>query len=315
MVGVASASSLGDDEFSMPHEVVSAATAFEAYMKAAADIDGRYSNGAAVARDVRAAAAYEPRQLEEGMIAYGAIVALQDPAFVEGVQAAAGRGESRRAFAERLLDDPFEATRIDGASEATRRIGAALAARAEPLAVAGARMKAASYSVQHQSWSKTMVADAQYRLAEVKSVSASRIETSAADDRAMMSRVATLDAHIALDSSPGRVSGIEARSLALAAEAVLGYARSGDRERLSPLLTESSSAECLHMAKLNLYQCMAVAGPSYEDMYCMGQHAMADTGRCVQEAAGGAAPARFATETRTSYSPAATHRTRRYRRD
>jgi hypothetical protein len=68
---------------------------------------------------------------------------------------------------------------------------------------------------------------------------------------------------------------------------VLGHARASDRERLSPLLTETSSAQCLRMAKLNLYQCMAVAGPQYEDIFCMGQHAMYDTAQCVGAAAHG----------------------------
>jgi hypothetical protein len=41
---------------------------------------------------------------------------------------------------------------------------------------------------------------------------------------------------------------------------------------------------CLKMAKLNLYQCLASAGPHYEDIYCLGQHAMIDPGQCVIEA-------------------------------
>ena len=40
------------------------------------------------------------------------------------------------------------------------------------------------------------------------------------------------------------------------------------------------------MAKLNLYQCLAVARPNYEDVFCLGQHAMMDTGRCMIRAAG-----------------------------
>jgi hypothetical protein len=39
-------------------------------------------------------------------------------------------------------------------------------------------------------------------------------------------------------------------------------------------------------SKLNLYQCLAVARPNYEDVFCLGQHAMMDTGRCVIRAAG-----------------------------
>jgi hypothetical protein len=41
---------------------------------------------------------------------------------------------------------------------------------------------------------------------------------------------------------------------------------------------------CLRMAKLNLYQCLASAGPHYEDIYCLGQHAMMETAQCVTEA-------------------------------
>jgi hypothetical protein len=81
------------------------------------------------------------------------------------------------------------------------------------------------------------------------------------------------------------VTPIEARALALAAESVLGRAHGADRDRLTPLFSEGDSAECLRIAKLNLYQCMAVAGPQYEDIYCMGQHAMSDTAKCVAGAA------------------------------
>ena len=45
----------------------------------------------------------------------------------------------------------------------------------------------------------------------------------------------------------------------------------------------------MKMAKLNLYQCLAVAGPHYEDVFCLGQHALIDTAQCVNDAAGGAA--------------------------
>jgi hypothetical protein len=311
VVGVASADPLGGADFVLPRDVVSAGTAFEGYTHAAAGIDGRYSSDAAVARDIRAAASYEPVQLEEGMIAYGAIAALQDEAFVDGVEDAAGRGAAREAFAERLIEDPFEATRVTGAEEATRRVEAALAFRAAPLVAAGSQVKAASYTVQHQPWSRAMVANAPDRLAEIKSVSASRIETSEADDQAMMSRVVAFSSHPAIDSSVRRVSGVEARALALAAEAVLGRADSRDRDRLGPLLTESTSAQCLRMAKLDLYQCMAVAGPSYEEMYCMGQHAIADTGRCIAAAAGEGERTRM---TAQSAPPARAHPARRWRR-
>jgi hypothetical protein len=40
------------------------------------------------------------------------------------------------------------------------------------------------------------------------------------------------------------------------------------------------------MAKLNLYQCLAVARPHYEDVFCLGQHALEETGHCLMRQAG-----------------------------
>jgi hypothetical protein len=45
------------------------------------------------------------------------------------------------------------------------------------------------------------------------------------------------------------------------------------------------------MSKLNLYQCLAVAKPHYEDVFCLGQHVMMDTGACLMKGVGMAEPA------------------------
>ena len=44
------------------------------------------------------------------------------------------------------------------------------------------------------------------------------------------------------------------------------------------------------MSKLNLYQCLAVAKPHYEDVFCLGQHVLEDTGHCLMKGAGVAEP-------------------------
>jgi hypothetical protein len=44
------------------------------------------------------------------------------------------------------------------------------------------------------------------------------------------------------------------------------------------------------MSKLNLYQCLAVAKPWYEDIFCLGQHVLIDTGQCITKAAGQSQP-------------------------
>ncbi len=286
VVGGAAAGEFDDGSFAMPLEVVSAATAFQTYMAGAAHIGGGFSNGDGVSRGLKTAAAYQPAQLEEGMIAYGAIAALQDERFVDGVEAAAGHGDQRTAFAEQLIEDPYAVTRVDGAAAAAERVEAAIGAQAAPLVTAGAEVKSAAYSVQHQSWSKAAVADASGRLAELKSLSAAPAAPSEAENEAMMRALADADPG-ADDDAPARFTALDARALALAAESVLGHAQGADRDRLTPLLTERESAFCLKMAKLNLYQCMAVAGPQYEDIFCLGQHAMYDTGQCVDQAAHG----------------------------
>ena len=297
-IGAAGADEMQEPAFALPQEVVSAATAFQAYMSGAAKIDAGFADGEQVAHGLKTASAYETSQMEEGMVAYGAIVALQDERFVAGVERAAGRGDDRARFAEQLVQDPARATQVDGADEAARRIEAALGEKARALVSAGTQVKAAAYSVQHQAWSQAPVGDAQGRLADVKARSAVRASPSDDDNQAMLAALVASDPGGA-DAEQGAVTPIEARSLALAAESVLGRAHSADRDWLTPLFSDVDSAECLRMAKLNLYQCMAVAGPQYEDIFCLGQHAMLETASCVAGAAHGAG----ATQVVASLSP------------
>jgi len=91
--------------------------------------------------------------------------------------------------------------------------------------------------------------------------------------------------------SDGRLAPVAVRGLALAALAAAGQAGEDNADRLEPLLADGASFGCLHMAKLNLFQCMAVAGPQYEDLFCAGQHAMIDTGKCVVAQVGDGADA------------------------
>jgi hypothetical protein len=76
------------------------------------------------------------------------------------------------------------------------------------------------------------------------------------------------------------------RSLAVAALAGLGSATDANIETLNAIMVEPNVNSCATMAKLNLYQCLAVAKPHYEDVFCLGQHAMMDTARCVIKASG-----------------------------
>ncbi|MFT4075241.1 MAG: hypothetical protein QM647_06875 [Asticcacaulis sp.] len=71
------------------------------------------------------------------------------------------------------------------------------------------------------------------------------------------------------------------RALTIAALALLGEGGENNLPTLTSLLDDGDGPRCLQMSKLNLYQCLAVAKPHYEDVFCVGQHVLMDTGQCL----------------------------------
>lgn len=271
-----------------PRRSAEAAAAFDGYMHAAAGIDAGFKSGAGVAAALHIGAAYDPRQLEEGMVAYGAMAALQSPRFVYGVMDAAADPQSRRALIDALLAEPWAATRLPGAEDAAGMASAAILDEASPVLSAGKALKQASYDVQHQSWSIAKASDQSGRLAHAKAVSARPATAGDQDMARLMTRISSVSS--LGPQGGGGVSSAGARSVALAALSILDGA-SGEDERLDKLFHDRTSADCLRLAKLNLFQCLSVAGPEYENVYCLGQHAVLDTGQCVAGAAGGGSSA------------------------
>ena len=243
--------------------LASQASAFEAYTRRAAAIDPSFANPAEIGQRLRTAAGYEPRQLEASMIAYAALAAMQEPGFVAAVRA-------HREVARRLTADPNVALGLPGATAAAGRANAALIRRGEALAEAGQRVRKASYSVQHQAWSRARVPNAAQRLAAVKQAAGYRADPA---DRGRLS------AAIAETGRRGGASPVVTRGVAVAALTVLGQEGAA-----RTLMQEPKSAQCLRIAKLNYHQCLAAAGTHYEDIYCLGLHAMADPGQCVVDA-------------------------------
>lgn len=265
-----------------PSNLTAEASVFEGYMHRARGIDAQFSSAAEVSQALQTGASNEPRQLETGMIAYGAVAALQEPRFVEALRSSPNRGELVR----RISADPSAALALPGGEAAAARAAGALASQGEGLRAQGMKVKRSAYSMQHEAWSKTPVADPRGRLAKVKQLSSSSYHADGADS-------ARLYASMAEGGRRGGTTGPAAtRAVAVAALNVLG-----DGGGARSLMSEPRTASCLRIAKLMLYQCLAAAKPQYEDVFCLGQHAMADTGQCVAEAA--TRPAR--TVTRASY--------------
>ena len=270
--------------------VVEAAGAFQGYMHRAGALSAHFDGGGAVAKALSVAAGYQPAQLEQGAIAYGALAALQDAAFVEAVREAAPGEAARDALAARLVAEPAAVLQIPGADETAARVATEIGRRSGALQIDGEAVRKAAYAVQKEAWSKGAVEHAPERLVAVKALAAAPAALTAADQEELMGGLAALRAWSAAPGAQGRATPAVARALAVAALAALGRGGEEHDADVRALLADARGLDCLKLAKLNLYQCLAVAGPHYEDMFCLGRHAMADTGQCVTATVGWSGP-------------------------
>ena len=263
--------------------VTDAASAYENYVRRAGGIDPAFKESASVQRAVKLGAAYHPHQLEEGIVAYAALIALRNPEFVDGVRAV-----QNPAFADSLADHPERVMEVRGATAAAADAAGVLKAQGESLTAAGKAVTKAAYDIQVQSWSKSPVADPKGVL-NAAETSGDQTRTATVPSKARL-----LDSLVVAPQTAGSSSAPTpdvVRGVALAALAILGRTGDGNEAQFAALLDDPASAQCLKMAKLNLNQCLAVAGPHYEDAYCAGRHAVSDTGQCITAAAGDGGPA------------------------
>lgn len=274
-------------EIALYPRIVHSAAAFLFYVRSAGSIDPLFSDGGSVARGVRVGAAYEAAQFQEGAIAYAAIVALREPGFVAGVRQALAASPARAStLAADLAAAPSEALRFQDADLAARRAAAALRLQGERLLDVGQRVKQASYSTQRAAWAKADVPQAAVRLAAAKSLSATPVVLTPTQS------IQLLNESVAAEGAPApqdvAQSPVVVRGVAIAALAAAGLA---DREAAVERLVAGEAPDgCLKMSKLNLFQCLAVAGPHYEDIFCLGQHALIDTAQCVIAVSGRSRP-------------------------
>jgi hypothetical protein len=272
-------------------QVVEYASAYRAYIHKATAISPAFTDGSSVAEGVRAGSAYEPEQLLRGAIAYGAVAALQDPAFQAGVRVYATDATQRRTIAYEIMKDPAYVVGLQGSASAAGLVIAALGDDGLKLLAQGKQVKQAAYDVQRSSWSKADVSSRESRLAMAKQLSTVPLRGDMAETNRLQSAVVgAAPMGLTAQTASPPYTPVVIRSLAVAALATLGYADQASINQVMPMLTDPNAATCLKMSKLNLYQCLAVSKPHYEDVFCLGQHIMMDTGRCVVKAAGVSEP-------------------------
>ncbi|HVI32552.1 hypothetical protein [Phenylobacterium sp.] len=268
-------------------KVIEQAAAYRAYVTRAQSISPMFTNGASVAEGVRVGAAYEPQQMVRGAIAYGAVAAMQDQAFVAGVRTYAGDAEQRRTIAYEIMKDPAYVIGIQGSASAAGQVIAALGGDGQKLLEQGRLVKQAAYDVQRSSWSKAEVADRVARLAYAKQASVTPVMGDMAETTRLQSAaVGAAPLGLTAQTAAPPYTPVVIRAMAVAALANLGYGDDASLQQVMPLLADPTSASCLNMSKLNLYQCLAVSKPHYEDVFCLGQHVLIDTGKCLIKGAG-----------------------------
>lgn len=155
-------------QVAIARRVVDAAGAFDGYVRRTEAITPKFADGAAVARAVEVASVYKSRQLEEGAIAYAALIALQDPMFVRVVQDVGENPRAREEFAARLLDHPEAVLGAPAARRAATRVSTVLGQMGLKLITAGAAVKQGAYDLQAQPWSRQPIAAPGERLARIK---------------------------------------------------------------------------------------------------------------------------------------------------
>ncbi|ESQ88302.1 hypothetical protein ABAC460_16715 [Asticcacaulis sp. AC460] len=332
-------------------QVSDAAAVYVDYITTARNMRANFSDAQVVQTKLQEGATYQPDQLARGVVAYAAIVAMQEPSFRSSLRAYAADETARAELVRRLTSDYNYAASLPSADIAARRVILALSSDGQSVYNSGAGVKRAAYDVQRQKWSKEKVADRDGRLAQTKQNSvalrsvhsdeSSRLlaaaltgtglttqattgqstggyviqgdgvtftpetETAATttDDQSAVTVPATkklASAPAATDSAVPAATfasttnvfdrpdlfntpytGAVNRALTIAALAILGEAGDSRTEYLNYLLDEVEGERCFDMSKLNLYQCLAVATPHFEDVFCLGQHVLMDTGQCL----------------------------------
>ena len=150
--------------------MIEQAAAYADYRAKAGAVSPLFTDAAQVQAALTLSQGSDPQSLRRGAVAYAAILALQDPAFVAGVRTFVEDSAQRRAIVLELYKDPAYAVGFKGSDSAAGRIIASLGDAGTQVYMSGKRVKQAAYDVQRQAWSKSDVLDRDGRLQRAKTM-------------------------------------------------------------------------------------------------------------------------------------------------
>lgn len=274
---------------SLNEGVAQAASIYVAFMRDVGTIEAGFPTAESIQAAIRKGASYEPAQLSRGMIAYGSILALQSPEFVQGVRRYAVDPAVRQEMIARIIADPATAATLPGAETAAGLIVDTIGRDSAAMLVIAEAVEGDAYTIQGRNdprrrWATVHIADRVTRLEGAKTLSAVQMLPSAEESARLF---AAANSGSGLGVSPARsgppYTPAIVRSLALAALAALGAGGDEARANTEALTVEQNSEFCLNMSKLMLFQCLAASRPSYEDMFCVGRHVARDLATCTAQ--------------------------------
>jgi len=270
--------------------VADAAAVYVAFVRDVGTIQaGGFQDAESIQAAIRKGSAYDPAQLSRGMIAYGAILALQADGFVAGVREYAVDPDQRREIVDSIIRNPAYAATLPGAAEAAGLISARIGEDAATLGVIAAAVQEDAYTIQERRdprrrWAVQHLTNREERLEAAKSLSLQTMLPSA-EEAAQLFAAAHSGEGLTLNGAalPPPYTPAIVNSLAIAALAALGAGGDDYRTYTEALAVESNSEFCLNMSKLMLFQCLAASRPSYEDMFCLGRHIIGDLATCTAQ--------------------------------
>jgi hypothetical protein len=269
--------------------VAQAASIYVTFMRDVGTIQPGFQDAESIQAAIRKGASYEPAQLSRGMIAYGSILALQSPEFVQGVRTYAGDPTTRQTVINSILTDPAYAATLPGADAAAGLIVDTIGRDSAAMMLIANAVEEDAYTIQgrgdpRRRWATVHIPNREVRLEGAKALSAIQMLPSAEESARLF---AAANAGTGLSVSPTRsgppYTPAVVRSLALAALAALGAGGEEARASTEALTVEQNSEFCLNMSKLMLFQCLAASRPSYEDIFCVGRHVARDLATCTAQ--------------------------------
>lgn len=265
-----------------------------------ADIPDAASLDAALDRAVRV----DPERLTQGWIAYGALVAAQSPAWVNGVRSRV-RAAGRPAVLRQLRRDwTYARRRPPGADEATQLLLRAFAADNARMNALAIRFEGLGNAGDTSAWARrsnereaalrapstrTLAPELLVRLHPAPLAATPLTEPGAFGGvrfwDALGNRASPTPPILPWRIVPARTATLD-RMFTLAALMIVGATES-ETSRVGAALTDEPVRQCLAMQQLQLRQCASVTSSPNEDAFCIAQHGYRLPSQCLQFAVPG----------------------------